>query len=120
MRLAGLALALAVASASPLHCLAEGLSKPAPPTPIVSADQGGRLPLAPGIRCASHCSSPKALLPSTNLRTASGGDRVRGDAYAIVWIRPSEFLLRTKFTIRVTGPPRGSSALTERNLPLLI
>lgn len=117
-RFVGAILAVSVLSGLPLHCLAEGLHKPAPGAAAASQDQDDAS-RSPKIQCLSHCSSPVALLPPTNLEDAFHRELHAG-AFAEVWTRPGDLLLQTQILVRDIGPPSPSAALARQNLPLLI
>lgn len=117
-RFFGAILAASVLSGSPLHCLAEGLHKP-----VLGAEAASR-DLDDGsssskIRCISHCSSPAALLPATNLEDAFRRE-LHAEAFAEARTRPGDLLLQTQILVRDIGPPSPSADLALQNLPLLI
>lgn len=117
-RFFGAILAASVLLGSPLHCLAEGLHQPTPGAADVSRSFDGDSS-SPKIRCTSHCSSPAALLPSSNLEDAFHRG-LRAEAFAEAWMRPGDLLLQAQILVRDIGPPVSSAVLARQNLPLLI
>lgn len=114
----GAILAVSVMLGSPLHCLAEGIHKPAPGAAVSSRDLD-EASHSPKIQCLSHCSSPVALLPFTDIGAFFHLDQVRDGACVEAWKRPVDLFLQTQILVRDVGPP-SFAVLARQNLPLLI